>query len=73
MTKEKILEQLRKENPFSISTHKAMDRWAEQQCIAFADWLKNNTIGFNMKYTTQQLYNQFIEQQNKTNGSVSDR
>lgn len=43
----------------------AILEYAKRQSIAFADWLKNNTIGYNMKYTTQQLYNQFIEQQNK--------
>lgn len=39
MTKEEIIEKLRKENPFSISTFKAMDIWAKQQAIAFSSWM----------------------------------
>lgn len=58
---------------------KAMDEYAKQQAIAFGEWVDVNAVrnGFHnwtvgcgeskKEYTSEQLYNQFIEQQNKDN------
>jgi len=77
MTKDEILKKLQDENPSSIPVFKAMDEYAKYQAIAFNNWLPES--GYvrsgdnewreilspaNIK-STEQLYNQFIEQQNK--------
>lgn len=59
--------------------YNGMDLYAKQQAIAFGDWLYNNYTQSDVTNkwierarpltkndrTTQELYNQFIEQQNK--------
>lgn len=41
-SKEDILYELQKENPYSIPTYKAMDRYAEQMAIDFLIWAVDN-------------------------------
>jgi hypothetical protein len=47
---------------------KAMDEYAEQQCIAFADWKDKNGWKIDYKeqqtHTTKELYQLFIKEQN---------
>jgi hypothetical protein len=82
MTKEEILKKERKDllRPDHKSILAAMDEYAKQQAIAFANHLhlnyqphpeENNWHDHHtdpkgyIKYTSEQLYNQFIESQNK--------
>ena len=72
MTKEEILE--KHGRLVSGPALKAMDEYAKQQAIAFHDFAKNAPLRYSERkgnyikyhtYTTDQIYNQFIEQQNK--------
>lgn len=90
MTKEELLkgeysklimnpEKVYAQNPSIIqAAHTAMDEWAAQRAIAFAEWfgdheldfqpthISGTWIGINLeKITTQQLYNLFLEHINK--------
>jgi len=83
LSKEAILEKLQKENPHSIPTFKAMDEWAKQTAIAFAEWCvcnqnvyfnygKNNIERFTWKEKTispEKLYELF-QSQNKENNNT---
>lgn len=67
------------------NAHRAMDEYAKQKAIAFGEWVDVNAVrnGFHKwtvgcgelkkDYTSEQLYNQFIEQQNKDNESNTSR
>lgn len=76
ISKEEILGKLNFGNqPFSSTAMKAMDEFAEQECIAFADftrsfgnmvnkglWSKNNGDYLPPSfYTTEQLYNLYLQ------------
>jgi len=67
LSKQEILDNLREENPHSIPTFKAMDIYAKQTAIAFAEWCVNNHSveweGFcfpvwikHKEYNAEQLY-----------------
>ena len=80
MTKEGILDKREAGNDAGVYSdpqiYIAMDEYAKQQAIAFGEWVDVNAVrnGFHVwtvgcgeskkDYTSEQLYNKFIEQQN---------